>query len=208
MEQNDQYQHLSIYRDVNILLLDEHKPFANGFLLPRGHLREPVNRINRADIILLIRKSDKPKRNPELKKIKYPPSSVFVYEPLQLVDQDLEYKESSEFLRDKKIILFSGIGSPEYLRKTVENCGGNIVQTYVFGDHYWYNKTDIKLLTEAKQSLDADILLTTEKDMVKIAALNTDTEFYGVGMKMRPLDPDSDTDIYNHIKSMVMKDKL
>ena len=37
---DDGYQHLALRRDTNILVLDAGAPFGNGYLLPRGRLRE------------------------------------------------------------------------------------------------------------------------------------------------------------------------
>ncbi|HXN05718.1 MAG TPA: tetraacyldisaccharide 4'-kinase, partial [Nitrospiria bacterium] len=45
---DDGYQHLRLYRNFNILLLNSNRPFGNGFLLPRGTLRERPSAMNRA----------------------------------------------------------------------------------------------------------------------------------------------------------------
>ena len=38
---DDAFQHRSLFRDIDIVLIDAARPFGNGFLLPRGPLREP-----------------------------------------------------------------------------------------------------------------------------------------------------------------------
>ena len=50
---DDGYQHVQLARDRNLLLLDAERPFGNGFLLPRGTLREPASAVRRAEGILL-----------------------------------------------------------------------------------------------------------------------------------------------------------
>src|SRR3972149_9569915 len=52
---DDGYQHVQLDRNFNILLLDSNSPFGNGYLLPRGTLREPPSYINRADVIILTK---------------------------------------------------------------------------------------------------------------------------------------------------------
>ena len=42
---DDAFQHLKMYRDQNILIIDATNPFGNGHLLPRGPLREPLSAI-------------------------------------------------------------------------------------------------------------------------------------------------------------------
>ncbi len=49
---DDAFQHRSLFRDIDIVLLDAARPFGNGFLLPRGPLREPPDSLRRADILL------------------------------------------------------------------------------------------------------------------------------------------------------------
>ena len=52
---DDGYQHLSLRRDLNILLIDARRQFGNGFLLPRGPLREPLEEIGRSDLIVITK---------------------------------------------------------------------------------------------------------------------------------------------------------
>ncbi|MEC7641737.1 MAG: tetraacyldisaccharide 4'-kinase, partial [Nitrospinota bacterium] len=52
---DDGFQHLCLYRDLNILLLDHRHPFGNGALFPAGDLREPVDEIRRAHILCITR---------------------------------------------------------------------------------------------------------------------------------------------------------
>ena len=50
---DDGFQHLSLKREIDILLLPGHRPFGSGKLLPWGLLREPIKEMKRADIILI-----------------------------------------------------------------------------------------------------------------------------------------------------------
>lgn len=52
---DDGFQHIRLARDLNILLLDNHRPMGNGYLLPRGILREPLAAIKRADVVVFTR---------------------------------------------------------------------------------------------------------------------------------------------------------
>ncbi|OGW22644.1 MAG: tetraacyldisaccharide 4'-kinase, partial [Nitrospinae bacterium RIFCSPLOWO2_12_FULL_47_7] len=52
---DDGFQHLALHRDLNILLCDQKEPLGNGLLFPAGHLREPVQAFDRADVICLTR---------------------------------------------------------------------------------------------------------------------------------------------------------
>ncbi len=52
---DDAFQHLALFRDVNLLLLDSSLPFGNGHLLPRGSLREPVSALDFSDALIMTR---------------------------------------------------------------------------------------------------------------------------------------------------------
>jgi tetraacyldisaccharide 4'-kinase len=54
---DDGFQHLKLFRDLNVLLIDCTAPFGNGYLLPRGPLREPLSHIKRASAIVFSRVS-------------------------------------------------------------------------------------------------------------------------------------------------------
>ncbi len=55
---DDGFQHLPLYRDLNIVLIDSQAGFGDGHLLPRGILREPLSHLKRADLFLLTRSED------------------------------------------------------------------------------------------------------------------------------------------------------
>src|SRR2546427_2290699 len=54
---DDGFQHLALRRDMDILVLDAGVPFGNGYLLPRGRLREPLSAMERASAVLVTRGS-------------------------------------------------------------------------------------------------------------------------------------------------------
>ncbi|XP_022848439.1 probable tetraacyldisaccharide 4'-kinase, mitochondrial isoform X2 [Olea europaea var. sylvestris] len=50
---DDGMQHLSLWRDLEIVMVNAMMPWGNGQLLPLGPLREPLTALNRADIIVI-----------------------------------------------------------------------------------------------------------------------------------------------------------
>src|SRR2546428_3792979 len=58
---DDGFQHLALRRDMDILILDAGAPFGNGYLLPRGRLREPLSAMDRASSVLVTRASQAPR---------------------------------------------------------------------------------------------------------------------------------------------------
>ncbi|MBC8135678.1 MAG: tetraacyldisaccharide 4'-kinase, partial [Fibrella sp.] len=52
---DDGLQYWQLHRDLDIVLLDARRPFDNGFVLPRGLLREPPSHLSRAGLVILTR---------------------------------------------------------------------------------------------------------------------------------------------------------
>ena len=52
---DDAFQHWPLIRDLDIVLIDATNPFGNGYLLPRGILREPLEHLNRAGLFIITK---------------------------------------------------------------------------------------------------------------------------------------------------------
>jgi tetraacyldisaccharide 4'-kinase len=172
---DDGYQHLSLHRDINILLIDSHIGFGDHHLLPRGILREPLSHLRRAQLFLFTKMED-PATYPPLEKKIYeihPSPQVFHshYEPVGLVGPK-EEQETLHPLKGKKILALSGIADPSSFSSLLRRCGMEIVREAAFPDHHLYTTQDLSFIEE--KSKEADYIVTTEKDMVKLKKLKID----------------------------------
>jgi tetraacyldisaccharide 4'-kinase len=180
---DDGFQHLKLNRDMNILLIDATDPFGNGYLFPRGILREPLTAMRRADIVVLT-KSDMSKKNLGIidKIRRYNPSApIFFsyYRPLDLVNIRGDIM-SIEDIKGKALFLFSGLASPSSFRPLVERYGARIISELTYPDHFYYSKEDIDNIKEKASGLGADMLVTTEKDIVRIPNSESQTQIYAL----------------------------
>ncbi len=170
---DDGYQHLGLYRDINILLVDSHMGFGDGTLLPRGILREPLSHLRRADIFLLTKVEDLQTAQSLERKIHqiHPSSLVFHshYEPVSLVSPN-DDEEELDSLKGRKILALSGIANPAYFSSMLRRCGAEIIGEVVFPDHHPYTPEDLSSIKE--KSNRADCIVATEKDMVKLMKLD------------------------------------
>jgi len=172
---DDGYQHLSLHRDINILLIDSHIGFGDYHLLPRGILREPLSHLRRTHLFLLTKMEKSDTYPPLEKKIReiHPSPRVFHshYEPTGLLGLRKEQEELHS-LKGKKILALSGIADPDSFSSLLKKCGMEIVNEAIFPDHHLYTVKDLALI-EGK-SKRADYIVTTEKDMVKLKELKID----------------------------------
>ena len=164
---DDGYQKLSIARDLNILLIDSTNPFGNGFLLPRGILRESVKNIKRADLIILTKtnllaKTELDLLTQKIKNTGYENRLILAkYLPVYFYNFFTKQKVALDELRGKSVDILTGIGNPKSLEQTLENLGVKVGKNYIFPDHHWFDETDFAGLTD-------DVIITTEKDAVKL----------------------------------------
>jgi tetraacyldisaccharide 4'-kinase len=173
---DDAFQHRQVHRDVNILLLDGRNPIGNGCTLPAGPLREPIAAIRRADVVIMTGMKESlasPRTSLPWNLEKMIPKSVDIYggcrRPLDLIQGgSSDHTLPLESLPGKRICAFAGIASPESLRNTLQAAGGDITSFLAFPDHHRYTEKDIYAIRDAAQRGQADLMITTEKDGVKL----------------------------------------
>lgn len=187
---DDAFQHRRLYRNLNILLLDAARPFGNGSILPRGPLREPQSALKRADVIVLTRADNKSSSSLELDLEKnFPGIPVFKAAhrpkeiiPLSSLHAHLSFPRTREpreegisidlgFLKGKRVFAFAGIAKPESFRNIIESLGGEVAAFRAFPDHHRYRAADMEDILRASRDRGAEIVLTTEKDGIKLPGL-------------------------------------
>jgi tetraacyldisaccharide 4'-kinase len=166
---DDGYQHLQLHRDLNILLIDAEIGFGDHHLLPRGILREPLEHLHRAHLFLITKVEDLENCCPLEKLLReiHPSCPVFHshYEPQGLIGSEGEWV-GLQALKGKKALAVSGIANPAYFSFLLRKCGMEIVGEMIFPDHRRFTSKD--LMAIGKESKEADWIVTTEKDIVKL----------------------------------------
>lgn len=171
---DDGFQHRRLHRDLDLVLIDSLQPWGYGHLLPRGLLRESLSGLKRADVIVLTRVDQctdqrRQSLHAELHRIRNSNECVEVaFTPQRLVDQNWN-PQPLRFAIGKKAFAFCGIGNPQGFQRTVASMGTSSVTAQAFPDHHHYNENDLTGLAKQAKDRSADIVLTTQKDLVKIA---------------------------------------
>jgi tetraacyldisaccharide 4'-kinase len=172
---DDGYQHLSLHRDLEILLIDSRMGFGDQTLLPRGILREPLSHLRRAHLFLLTKVNDLEAPRALEKQIReiHPRAQVFHsrYQPMRLVGPRGE-EEELDSLKGKKVLALSGIANPDSFSSLLRKCEMEVVREITFPDHHFYRPRDLTSIKE--RSRGADWIVTTEKDMLKLRGLDMD----------------------------------
>ncbi|HLE17619.1 MAG TPA: tetraacyldisaccharide 4'-kinase [Syntrophales bacterium] len=170
---DDGFQHRRLFRDIDILLLNHARPVGNSHLLPCGSLREEVKALKRADIVLLTGSNPEGNMGPESP----PPWVPFLHDfpnifygyhkPLKVISSE-KNSLPLDWLKGKKIYAFAGIGAPLSFSRTIENLGVSLMGFLSFSDHHVFTAEDILTVRSEAERLHAEIILTTEKDGVRL----------------------------------------
>jgi tetraacyldisaccharide 4'-kinase len=167
---DDGFQRWDLARDADVVLVDGINPFGRRRLIPLGSLRGPLDELKDADV-LVITKTRNDKLASELRGINpVAPIHFSEYRTIGLRSPEGAYRDL-DYIRGKKVFAFCGIANPASFRKTLESAGCNLIELMSYRDHYAYSRTDIGELVTVAKRFSADIILTTEKDMVKIREL-------------------------------------
>jgi tetraacyldisaccharide 4'-kinase len=160
---DDGFQHRKLYRDFDIVLTDSEKMFGNENLLPAGPLREGTEGFSRIDKLVIVSKNTEHKRAEKLASIMQKKQGVKT--TLCKTEPDYIYNiVTGEHLeKGAEITAVSAIGQPEQFYKFLER-DFVIKQKLSFDDHHKYAQKDIENIN--------GIIVTTEKDAVKLALLD------------------------------------
>jgi tetraacyldisaccharide 4'-kinase len=187
---DDGFQHRQLVRDLDIVLVNDRRPLGNGRLLPAGPLREPVVALRRAHAIvrtggtpvtgdekLMMPEADAGLRETN-EKMGLPevPRFLAVYRPLDLISLAKEEVRPLAALQGKRIYAFAGIGSPDNFRETLLALKAEVNPFMAFPDHHRYVAADLEKIERAAAACGAELIVTTEKDLVRLAGLPGCTE--------------------------------
>ena len=165
---DDGFQHFRIQRTLDLVTIDATNPFAGGKLLPSGLLRERTSALKRAGLIVLTRTDQVTPGELETLRAQVGPAVETVHRPVSVRSLSSRKRYGTEWLREKSVFVFCGIGNPEAFRQTVISLGAKIVKFRTFTDHYPYVPQDVQRLNAEAEEFMADVILTTEKDASKL----------------------------------------
>lgn len=170
---DDAFQHRRIGRDLDIVLLDALEPFGFDHVFPRGTLREPVAGLRRADVVALSRAEMlQPDQREQIHRRieQHAPGAVSL--EVSHVARALIGSNGQEApldsLAGRPVAAFCGIGNPAGFRHTLQTCSYQVAGFREFPDHHRYARTDVESLQDWASQLEAEAVVCTHKDLVKL----------------------------------------
>lgn len=172
---DDGFQHHALHRDCDIVLIDASNPFGHGALLPRGMLRESLRALRRAQVIMLSRVEAAGKAVSGLcEQIRRYAGQQPIYRmavsPDGLYRHDTCCSVDPSWLRQRRVVAFAGIGNPRAFVASLQQCRAQVAAFLAFPDHYPYTLADWQAICDVARREEAEALVTTEKDAVRLDA--------------------------------------
>jgi tetraacyldisaccharide 4'-kinase len=171
---DDGFQQRRLQKDVEIVCVDAQAPWGPGGLFPRGTLREPPSALARAHLVMLTRAAAgaaPPALVAEIRRLAGPV-------PILAADYAVDGLEDvwSGALRTvgdvggRTVLAFAGIAAPERLGETLVALGAVVRDLVAFPDHHSYQPRDLDAVVRRARTVGASVLVTTEKDAVRLRA--------------------------------------
>jgi tetraacyldisaccharide 4'-kinase len=175
---DDAFQHRRLQRDVDLVLVSAERWSPRRRLLPRGPWRESGAALQRADAIVVTRKTAGLQQARDVAASAAAESGI----PTVIVRLDAArwLRSGSAAARDAEAhafeaghtrppdgpaVLVSGIADPDLFAENARRAGATIAERLVFGDHYAYGASEA---AEIARRAAGRPIVTTEKDWTKL----------------------------------------
>jgi tetraacyldisaccharide 4'-kinase len=174
---DDGLQHYRLARDFEIAVIDGHRGFGNGRLLPAGPLREKPARLDSVDKVVVQRRASQAQEVLRRSSDRRP--VYFDLKPRSLRRLDGSERGDIADFAGRTVHAVAGIGNPDRFFRLLESYG-MIVKEHPLADHARISRSDITF------DDDLDVIMTS-KDAVKCQfpeagrnwCMDVDVEFEG-----------------------------
>ena len=168
---DDGFQHRRLARDLDIVLLDALNPLAGGAVFPEGRLREPLDALGRADVLIIMRAAYERQYVGLIQQIR----AINSHAPIFRARIQTRYWVSHRTKQlthppEGPVAAFCGLGNPASFWTTLERARIQPVFTWAFSDHHRYRWSELQRLAAQDRMQGANILLCTEKDAANLPA--------------------------------------
>ena len=165
---DDGFQHFSLARDVDLLIVDVgdvNRPRT----LPGGRLREPLSAAGAADALLVTGAEGPEVVDAIAARLGVAAAFMLLREIEPPVEETLAGPRPLD--PAASVLVASGIARPERFVAESREAGLDVVATLAYRDHHPYTSADIDRIARAAADANADVVLTTEKDYVRLLPL-------------------------------------
>lgn len=165
---DDGFQHRQLYRNLDIVLNNTQRSAFATPMIPAGYRREPLHSLRRADAVVWTKSDGKEISQREFRYAGGKKIFSGAYELAAIEGVLIHKKIDVEQLKKKPVFAFCGIAQPESFKQILMNAEMLVMKFKPFNDHHEYTRDNVLELVEEWKAMSSGIVLTTEKDAVKL----------------------------------------
>jgi tetraacyldisaccharide 4'-kinase len=167
---DDGFQHFSLHRDADIVLVNATAPFYADSVLPYGDLREPPEGLRRARAVVIshceqARQEDVDKLADRIREIN-PGAEIIetMHASESFLDPATARPVDLNLLKGRPAAALSGIGDPESFEAALRKMNVDLKQIWRYPDHHPFTPAELASAQQARGGLP---LITTYKDFAR-----------------------------------------
>jgi tetraacyldisaccharide 4'-kinase len=162
---DDGFQHLRLARDIDLVIVAPDD--LDDRVLPSGRLREPLSSASLADAVIVPGDSDVAGR------VGAATGAGVVFRLEAHRDEPLAVSPSGGPIAvpSRAILAVAGIARPRRFLDALSTAGWEVRGEIVHRDHHWYGAADVARAEAAARQAGAAMIVTTEKDAVRLEGL-------------------------------------
>jgi tetraacyldisaccharide 4'-kinase len=160
---DDAFQHLQLDRTVDLLVVSPED--LGEQVLPFGRLREPLTAARRADAVLVYGGRDEAQHIAGTLGV---PTSFTVTSQHGAIRSIAGPPATPS---DRRVVAFAGIARPRRFFAALRDRGYDVADELTFRDHHWFSRADVARIAAAARAAHANLVVTTEKDAVRLEGM-------------------------------------
>ena len=177
---DDAFQHRKVARDLELVMIDANRPPGRDWVLPAGHLREPLGGLRRADILVVNKASDMATLDTVEMDLQRWGKPILACKPAfegRYAFESGKLIAAHDVVANRKVgvIAFAGLGNNDYFFQQLKAAGFEVLETLGFPDHHRYSEAELQKIvnlylkhSENSANFDSLVILTTEKDYCRL----------------------------------------
>lgn len=169
---DDAFQHRSVVRDLDILLINSAERALDRWPLPTGFYREFA--LNRSRAGLILETHSHLTTQQENKDQGQTPYFEVRFKSGSWTNLRFQSVAPPADLSGRRVGAFAGIAHPQNFLASLQRQGAQVVFFQPFADHHAYTAAELQALIDRCKKQACTMLLCTEKDLVKVQALQNE----------------------------------
>ncbi|MBI4342079.1 MAG: tetraacyldisaccharide 4'-kinase [Candidatus Omnitrophica bacterium] len=170
---DDGFQHRRLRRDCDVVLVHARMPLGGWALFPRGPMREPMESLRRAQVVIVTKVDEAFELVGALSERlrTFNPDAALVtasHRPTQLLEPSTGARHEPQHLQGMRVGLVSSIGDPSGFEATIRRLQGTVQWHVTYPDHYRYQARDWAAMAAQISRSTPQAVVTTEKDWIRL----------------------------------------